>query len=345
MDVETLTDASAFRGLRGEWLRLLTQLPFQSVFLTPQWQETWWRHFARERQLYLLTVRSNDGVLRGLAPLMLSQGGDVPARLEFIGDVELCDYFDVLIDPAYEQQVSETLASALVSQANDEVALYLTNLSSHSRTPALLHQSLEDNGLAVVLAEIETCPTIVLPDTWEAYLETLRGKDRHEMRRKIRRAETTAHLGYTTASDAATLDEALETFFTLHRMSQQPDKRHFMTADKAAFLRDLTHQLWASGWVDLTTLQADGVPIAALCCFPYERTYAAYNACYHPDYRHLSAGIVLFANRIQNAIAHGFTCFDFLRGNEPYKYRFGASDRPLLQLLARTACPVSGSCP
>jgi CelD/BcsL family acetyltransferase involved in cellulose biosynthesis len=137
----------------------------------------------------------------------------------------------------------------------------------------------------------------------------------------------------------------LETFFTLHRMSQQSDKRHFMTADKVAFLRDLTHQLWASGWIELTALQADGITIAALCCFPYEQTYAAYNACYHPDYRHLSAGIVLFANRIQHAIAHGFTHFDFLRGNEPYKYRFGASDRPLLQLLARTACPVSGSCP
>ena len=154
MDVETLMDASAFRGLRVEWLQLLTQLPFQSVFLTPQWQETWWRHFAHERQLHLLTVRSDDGVLRGLAPLMLSHGVDVPTRLEFIGDVELCDYFDVLIDPAYEQQVGEALVSALVSQTSDEVELCLTNLSSHSRTPVLLHQSLEDNGLTVALVEI-----------------------------------------------------------------------------------------------------------------------------------------------------------------------------------------------
>jgi CelD/BcsL family acetyltransferase involved in cellulose biosynthesis len=128
-------------------------------------------------------------------------------------------------------------------------------------------------------------------------------------------------------------------------MSQQPDKRHFMTADKVAFLRDLAHQLQVPGWIELTTLRADGVAIAALCCFPCDRTYAAYNACYHPDYRHLSAGIVLFANRIQSAIARRFAHFDFLRGNEPYKYRFGASDRPLWQLLARSACSVSGSCP
>jgi CelD/BcsL family acetyltransferase involved in cellulose biosynthesis len=44
------------------------------------------------------------------------------------------------------------------------------------------------------------------------------------------------------------------------------------------------------------------------------------------------------------AIMRGFTAFDFLRGNESYKYRFGATDQPLYQLLARTACPVQGSC-
>ena len=34
----------------------------------------------------------------------------------------------------------------------------------------------------------------------------------------------------------------------------------------------------------------------------------------------------------QSAIARGFTCFDFLRGNEPYKYRFGATDTPTLSI-------------
>jgi len=344
MDVETLTDAAAFRTLQAEWLALLSHMPSQSVFLTPQWQETWWHHFARDHQLSLLTVRSDDGVLRGLAPLMRSTGMESPSRLEFIGDVELCDYFDILVDPAYEQAVGAILGSALVAQTSEDVELCLTNLSSHSHTTTWLRQSLEDHGLTVVVEEIETCPTIVLPDDWETYLNMLRSKDRHEMRRKIRRAETTAHLEYVMASDATMLSEALETFFSLHRMSQQPDKRQFMTVDKVAFFRDLAHQLWTSGWLELATLQADGVAIAALCCFPYNGTYAAYNACYHPDYRHLSAGIVLFANRIQSAIARRFIRFDFLRGNEPYKYRFGANDQPLLQLFARTACPVSGSC-
>ncbi len=199
-----------------------------------------------------------------------------------------------------------------------------------------------EGGLAVETDVIETCPTIVLPNHWEGYLALLRGKDRHEMRRKIRRAEAAATLHYYVTTERTNLEEDIATFVSLHRMSQQHAKQEFMTPEKAAFFQDMIRALWPQGWVELAFLQADGLPIAALCCFPYGTSYAAYNSGYHPDYAELSAGIVLFADRIQSAIARGFTVFDFLRGNESYKYRFGALDRPLSQLIARAACSVQG---
>jgi CelD/BcsL family acetyltransferase involved in cellulose biosynthesis len=344
MYVETLKDASAFQTLQTEWLQLLSRMSFQSAFLTPQWQETWWRHFAADRQLHLVTVRSEDGVLRGCAPLMRSPAMEATARLKFVGDLEVCDYFDLLVDPAYEDEVATALIPMLLQPDGEDVALCLQNLSAASRTPALLRRNLEAHGLTVTIDEIETCPTITLPDNWNDYLALLRGKDRHELRRKIRRAEATVRIEYAITHDTETLAENLETFFALHRMSQQDDKREFMTEDKAAFFRDMAQQMWHAGWFDLIVLFADGVAVAALCSLPYGTTYAAYNAGYHPDYAHLSAGILLFANRIQAAIAQRCSAFDFLRGNESYKYRFGASDQPLSRLLARTACSVSGSC-
>ena len=108
-------------------------------------------------------------------------------------------------------------------------------------------------------------------------------------------------------------------------------------------MRAIAHQFWPQGWLDLAFLSADGVPIAALWCFAYGTTYAAYNAGYHPAYADLSAGIVLLAACIRQAIARGFTAFDFLRGHEPYQYRFGATDQPLYQLRAHTACLIQGS--
>jgi CelD/BcsL family acetyltransferase involved in cellulose biosynthesis len=342
MDVVTLTDAAAFHGLRDEWLRLLAQMPFQSVFLTPQWQDVWWRHFAGNRQLCLFAVRSDDGVLRGLAPLMLDREAEGLSRLSFVGDLDVCDYCDVLVDPAYVSQVGAALVPAMLDAVGDEGDLELINLSSHSLTPGLLHQGLEAHGLTVEIEAVETCPTIDLPTEWEAYLATLRSKDRHELRRKLRRAQTSARLHCRVTREADALVEDLEIFFSLHRMSQQADKREFMTAGKVAFFQDLARTLGACGWFELTLLYANDVAIAALCGFPYGSTYAAYNAGFHPNYSYLSAGTVLFADRIRDAIDRRFTHFDFLRGDERYKYRFGASDQPLSQLLVRTACSVSG---
>jgi CelD/BcsL family acetyltransferase involved in cellulose biosynthesis len=343
MRVEVFTAASAFQDLRAEWRQVLSQLPFQSVFFTPQWQETWWRHFGATRQLHLLTVRSDDGTLQGLAPLMSSNGAEAPPRLELLGDLDLCDYLDMLMVPAQQQEVGCALVEYLMAYGGEELDLCLHNLSQHSPTPALFHDRLVQNGLAVEVEQIETCPTAVLSTDWEAYLATLRSKDRHELRRKLRRAAAAVRLEYRVTSVAAQLDEDIDTFVALHRLSQQDAKQGFMTSEKEAFLHDMAHQLWPHGWLDLAFLSADGVPIAALCCFAYGTTYAAYNSGYHPAYAELSAGIVLFAACIRQAIARGFAAFDFMRGSEPYKYRFGATDQPLYQLLARTACPVQGS--
>ena len=317
---------------------------FRVCFLPHEWQETWWRHFGATRQLHMLTVRSSDGTLQGLVPLMSSPGIEGTARLELLGDLELCDYLDVLMAPARQHEVGHAVVEYLIGNGGEEVEVCLQNLSQHSATSAVFQDCLLHSGLTVEVEQIETCPTVLLPSEWEAYLALLRGKDRHELRRKLRRAAAAARLEYRVTSAAAQLDEDINTFVTLHRMSQQDAKQGFMTPEKEAFFRAMARQLWPQGWLELAFLYADGEPIATLCCFAYGSTYAAYNSGYHPAYGDLSAGIVLFAERIRTAIARGFTAFDFMRGDEPYKYRFGATDRPLYQLLARTACPVQGSC-
>ncbi|MCZ6872637.1 MAG: GNAT family N-acetyltransferase [bacterium] len=343
MHVQVLDAPAAFDELQEEWLHLLSQMPFQSVFFTPQWQAAWWGHFGAGHQLHLLTVRSASGELQGLAPLMITYEEEAPPRLQFIGDLDLCDYFDVLIAPQYSVAVGEALVRYLMARVDEGLELCFANLSRRSLFATFLPDALTARGLAVEMDQIETCPAISLPDDWEAYLALLRGKDRHEMRRKIRRASAAATLTYTVADDVAGLDTDLDVFFALHRLSLQHDKQDFMTPVKVAFFRHMAHQLWRQGWLELACLRADDVPIAALCCFTFGTTYAAYNAGYHPDYSHLSAGIVLFADRIRSAIERHFTCFDFLRGDEPYKYRFGATDRPIYQLVARSVCPVPGA--
>jgi CelD/BcsL family acetyltransferase involved in cellulose biosynthesis len=269
MRVEVFTADAAFQDLRAEWCQLLAQVPFQSVFFTPHWQETWWRHFGATRQLHMLTVRTNDGTLQGLAPLMSSPGLDGTSHLELLGDLELCDYLDVLMVPAQQRAVGRAVVEYLVGTGGDEMEVCLQNLSQFSSTPAVFQDYLLDRGLTVEVEQIETCPTVALPSEWDTYLAMLRGKDRHELRRKLRRAEAAARLEYRVTGDAAQLDEDLDTFVALHRMSQQDAKQGYITPDKYANFREMARQKCPHGLLYLAFLNENAETIANICYFAY----------------------------------------------------------------------------
>jgi CelD/BcsL family acetyltransferase involved in cellulose biosynthesis len=60
-----------------------------------------------------------------------------------------------------------------------------------------------------------------------------------------------------------------------------------------------------------------------------------YNAGVDPDARDLSPGVVMVARYVERALAGGKRRIDFLRGDEPYKYEWGAVDEPIQRLLVR----------
>jgi hypothetical protein len=105
-----------------------------------------------------------------------------------------------------------------------------------------------------------------LPASWDAYLERLPGKDRHELRRKIRKLERELP-GTSVRSHAAAegWDDALTAFLQLHRLSKA-GKARFMDERMEAFFRDATHALAARGWARLWFLDWDGAAVASFLC-------------------------------------------------------------------------------
>ena len=99
------------------------------------------------------------------------------------------------------------------------------------------------------------------------------------------------------------------------------------------FFNEMARTLFARGWLELSFLEVAGVRAAAIMNFVYQNDVLVYNSGYDPiQYGAYSPGIVLFARSIQDAIAAQRQRYDFLRGNEEYKYRFGARDTQVMEL-------------
>jgi CelD/BcsL family acetyltransferase involved in cellulose biosynthesis len=160
-----------------------------------------------------------------------------------------------------------------------------------------------------------------LPSSYEEYLAGLSGKDRHEVRRKQRRFESRVGAGRLVEGGA----DGLAAFVAMHRAAAGL-KGGFLTAELEAFFADLLGLEGAR--LDLLVTE-DGARAAAAFGFQDERAYYLYNSAYDQALSTASPGVVLIDLLVRRCIASGLVRLDFLKGDEPYKFRLGAKPRPL----------------
>jgi CelD/BcsL family acetyltransferase involved in cellulose biosynthesis len=249
-------------------------------------------------------------------------GGD--RILGLLGDWNLFDYMDALA----EKGNASSLLQCLWSEALLELPwqrVELRHVPASSPLLRALQVACEQEGLAVAVERDEVCPVALLCSSWEAYLQMLSKKQRHEIRRKLRRVQEDAEWDWRTSRSLAELDRDLESFFDLHEASAD-DKAGFLTSDVRAFFRAVSAWALRCGWLRLSVLRRNGVDIASTLSFAYRDRWLLYNSGYDPAFSALSPGIAAVALAMQDAIAEKAVAFDFLSGNEPYKYQFGASD-------------------
>jgi CelD/BcsL family acetyltransferase involved in cellulose biosynthesis len=254
---------------------------------------------------------------------------DADGTLRFAGG-ELTDEQDVVASSGQERTVATAVAGWIADEMTRQVRLDF--VPEHAPTLDAIASVLGERGYRVDRTRLITSPRLALPGDFEGYVQSLGKKERHELRRKIRRLENATGATFRWATDGergATLDR----FFALHRLSRG-EKADFMTPDVERFFRDIADALAPLGRLRLGVLRAHDEDAAVLFAFAYRGTLALYNAAYDPALASLSVGIVSHAWAIREAIRERFDTYDLLRGAEPYKYDLGATDRWLGRLEA-----------
>jgi CelD/BcsL family acetyltransferase involved in cellulose biosynthesis len=328
------TDESVFDELRHEWNELLHRSSADLIFNTWEWQSTWWKAY-QAGQLWVITCRDDAGTLVGIGSWFI-QTTDGERVVRTIGCVDVTDYVDMFADPAQVDAVQEAFAAYLMEHRDQYDRINWCNIPEASPSLARFPGKLEALGFNVESELQEVCPVIDLPGDWEAYLEQLDKKQRHEIRRKMRRAESEASIQWYVVDETHDIEEEVQKFLKLMRASH-PEKAKFLDdPHNTAFFTQIVPLVYRCGWLKMSFLVINGTPSAAYCDFDYNRRIQVYNSGLLPlDNSHLSPGIVLLAYNIRDAIAQRREVFDFLRGNETYKYRMGAVDTKVFKLKAK----------
>ena len=246
-------------------------------------------------------------------------------RAVFLGDPDVCDYQDVISTPETALDTVRAVVDYLCKAGIK--TMDLGTLRPDARVLQALRSLAAEGLVGIDVTEAETTFETALPDTWDLYLQQLNGKQRHEVRRKIRRLEAAGPMDYT-AADNGTRAAFTDAFIALFRRNRE-DKAAFMSDRMEVYFRYLIEALADQEMLRLYVLSVNRQPAAAVLCFDYNGVRYLYNSGYDEHYRDLSVGVLSKVYSIQKSIEMGCRTFDFLKGAETYKKRIGGHEIPL----------------
>lgn len=274
------------------------------------------------------------------------------AKAVFFGASYHADYATVLADPGDLPAAAHALACALATAPDpahgdtDWDVVDLRRLRSDDPALPALAQAFaaaaEREGWQLTREQEDVCPVVELPAgaTWDEYLATLGKKDRHEIRRKLRRAEAAGEARFELIRPEPA---AIDAFIALHQ-TRWGEQGLFPATEGGARSRRFLHRLAElelqepdGGQLQLGRYSVGGRVIFQGLGFDDGQTCYFYNAGMDPGARELSPGVTGTAAYLRDRLEAGRRRFDFLRGDEPYKYEWGARDESVERLLVLRA--------
>lgn len=332
MKTEEIRDAKGLEAVAQEWQSLQSASPLLTPFQTWEWNALWWRHFGRRKAMRLLLFRDTEtSRLCGVAPLYLSWHRGLPLRRltwlgygnsDYLGLLALPDRLDAVV-LAFENYLADALRDW--DYADFAQQRFDSPLLSPLHAPTLIQQILPQ----------EPCPSLLLPASWDALMQQLGKKMRSNLGYYDRLLLRTHPDATYELAQAGTLEEGMTALFDLHQRRWNARWLPGVLGNPRVqrFHREIASAFLERGWLRLHLLRVEGRVRAVLYCFAVQGRTFYYLGGFDPELARLSIGTLLNGRAIRFAIEEGHTEFDFLRGNESYKYRWQPEARHNQQVI------------
>jgi CelD/BcsL family acetyltransferase involved in cellulose biosynthesis len=355
MRIEAITTMQTLERLRQDWDAVYDSDGEAQFFLSWPWMSNRLRSLSTPWIVLAARPEADPASCVAFFPLAVRavrNGGGPQRELRTAGS-PVADYTGFVCRPEHEAPAFLAFAEALrrLRQRLPWDRLNLAGLraserrlqpflSSFARAGFELTGRRADNGDGVDNA---VCPYVPLPGDWEHYLAASVGAaTRQKIRRFLRRIEGSGELRITEATPE-TVEEDIESLLRMWQAQWAERKR-----DGAERIRAQTSAMllrcFEDGSLFLPTLRWNGTPVGALAILVdrVKRSYLFYIGGRDQSFTSLPPGFCLHAVAIRHAIARGFATYDFLRGDEPYKFLFGAQPHPIRTIIvrARTIAPA-----
>lgn len=346
MRIDVINTLPDFARLEENWNAVYDADPDAQLFISWKWLSGWLAQISSP--WLVLGAKADD---RADAPYVAFLPLRIQTKLEnarFHNELNMAgnfsaDYTGILCAPGAEHQAIPAFARHLKRMNWARLNLENIRMSEPRIRLLLAHfpkanfQTSEINRIGKVdNIDNHLCPFAALPPNWNAYLDTLSANTRQKIRRLLRLVDETGEYRITVATPE-TIERDLNTLLRFWETKWTPRKgdlvHTLVRSNRAMLTRSFRADL-----LFLPTLWKEDRPLAALATLIDKRkhSFLFYMTGRDETFDGSPPGVILHAHSIRHAIASGFTEYDFLRGNESYKYSFGVKERRIRYVLVGT---------
>jgi CelD/BcsL family acetyltransferase involved in cellulose biosynthesis len=341
MEVFLLRQVDAVKALQSEWDALAKRDTRDGFFRTPGWYLSWMQFIRPDARPFVIGIRSSEGRLIGLAPLCEYRFADQGFRLKAIGfggrDVVSGDFLDFLADPSERPEVLRAILDFLGKERGRWDLLVLGEMLRDGDLKTAGESWGRQNGMACRVQEERICPYIALPESFDAFLQGISESMRYHIRRRTRDV-LEKHGGRLEVCSAPTqLRAGIDALIHLHldRWHMEGKSGTLGRSGFKEFLQQICTAPPDGANSRLFLLMHENRVVGALLMIHYGGSALYYQAGWDPQspLMRFSPGVVLMAHSVQDAIHQGLRHYEFLRGEESYKFRWTKTYRTTVTLL------------
>jgi CelD/BcsL family acetyltransferase involved in cellulose biosynthesis len=313
LDLVEATDLDAFVG---PWRALAARIEDASYFQTPDWVLSWWATVAERAPTRLAFWHDDGGELRAVVALsrawerlhrrvplsvpVYANSGSGPGDADHCGPLVLPDFW-----PAVNEWLSDAIGSRSLLVRNVPSGVPLTPDAQ--------------------IVDATSCPRLALkPGDGELGRSSNFRRQLRRFSNRLRESGITFEWVQAGEMDCAIVDALLQ----LHRLRRAAGGHETSLTGRHRDLFMLLGQSARPGCGPAAVVARGPDGVVGVCYgFEWNGCFSAYQSGWDPGYAQLSLGTVLVYEALLGARSAGLHTFDFLRGSEPYKFRFGARDQ------------------
>ncbi|HVI09866.1 MAG TPA: GNAT family N-acetyltransferase [Candidatus Binatia bacterium] len=317
--------------LEQAWNPVLSRSAADTVFLTWQWLNAWWKNYGKDRTLFVLAAWERNELV-GVAPLYSEDAslyGTTCRRLRLIGDGSHdSDYLDCFAERGREAEVMNAFARSLEADRRSWDWIELNGPKDGSPCLAAALKFAGDRKWGTLSAPIR-CATLPLPNSWENYLNSLQPRFRSKVRSSLTALDECVKSTPAQCDSEKQIDPWLSGLFDLHtrRWQSRGQSGVFVDPVKRSFYHDLSRSALQEGWLAFHCLSWGEHPLATQYGLVYRNRFHLLQEGYDPDFSDLRPGVGLRAWLMRHWIERGLQEYDFLAGVSDYKRDWGAQEK------------------